>query len=157
MDAHALRQRIEALQLAYVHCIDDGALEGWPAFFTDPCLYSIIGRDNHRRGLPIGVMRCESVAMMRDRVTAMRNAAVFAPRTIRHVLGGTRPLAADGEGVRAQTNVAIYQTSAEGDTVLLTVAEYLDRIVDDGGGLRFAEKTVVYDTLRLPDSVVFPL
>ena len=157
MDETRLRQSIEALQLDYAHSIDDGALERWPGFFTDPCLYTIIARDNHQRGLPIGVMRCESVAMLRDRVTAISEAQVFAPRVIRHVLGGTRIVEIDGDDIRTQTNLAIYQTSVEGETVLLAAAEYLDRIVDDGGELRFREKTVVYDTLLLPDSIVYPL
>ena len=36
----------------------------------------------------LGVMRFESRAMLVDRATATKNAAVFAPRTICHVLGG---------------------------------------------------------------------
>ena len=153
----ALLRRLERLQLAYVHGIDDGPLEAWPEFFTDPCLYTITARDNFERGLELGVMRFESVAMLRDRATATQHAAVFAPRRIRHVLGGTLVDATGEDGVRARTNVAIYQTSADGDTLLLMVAEYRDRVVEQGGALRFAEKLVVYDTLRLPDSIVYPL
>ena len=153
----ALIRAIERLQVDYVHAIDDGELARWPDFFVDPCLYHVVGRDNFESGLPIGVMRYESVAMLRDQATATEHAAIFAPRYIRHVLGGTRLVGRDGDAVNTRTNVAIYQTSADGDTLLLMTAQYRDVIVADGDALRFREKHVVYDTLRLPDSVVYPL
>ena len=62
---------------------------------------------------------------------------------------------AHGE-ILAHTNVAIYQTNADGETILMMTAQYRDVIVDHGG-LRFREKRVVYDTLLLPDSVIYPL
>ena len=49
------------------------------------------------------------------------------------------------------------QTSPDGDTNLLVTAQYRDWIVETGGELKFREKRVVYDTFRLPDSVVYPL
>lgn len=156
-DQDALARRIENLQLSYVHCIDDGELDRWPDYFTDPCLYRVIARDNIDNGLELGVMRFESVAMLRDRATSTQHAAVFAPRRICHVLSGTSIEGRDAEGVRARTNVAIYQTSADGDTLLLMAAQYRDLIAEIDGGLRFREKHVVYDTLRLPDTIVFPL
>lgn len=155
--AEELRQLVETLQIEYVQCIDDGELERWPELFTDPCFYHIVGRDNFERDLPIGVMRCESVGMLRDRVTAIREASVFAPRFIRHILGGTRIVGEEGGDIHARTNVAIYHTSADGDTMLMMTAQYRDVIVVDGDTLRFCDKRVVYDTLRLPDSVVYPL
>ncbi len=152
-----LQRRIESLQLAYVHCIDDGELDRWPDYFVDPCLYRVIGRDNVESGLELGIMRFESVGMLRDRATATQHAAMFAPRRICHVLSGTLIEGDDPDGVRVRTNVAIYQTSPDGDTLLLMAAQYRDLIVEIDGGLRFREKHVVYDTLRLPDTVVFPL
>ncbi len=157
VEQDALARRIENLQLSYVHCIDDGELDRWPDYFTDPCLYRVIARDNIDNGLELGVMRFESVAMLRDRATATQHAAVFAPRRICHVLSGTSIEGHDANGVRARTNVAIYQTSPDGDTLLLMAAQYRDLIAEVDGGLRFREKHVVYDTLRLPDTIVFPL
>ena len=153
-----VRRRVETLQIDYVQCIDDDELERWPELFVDPCFYHIVARDNFEAGRPIGVMRYESVAMLRDQVTATRHAAVFAPRAIRHILGGTRIVGeADGE-IRAHTSVAIYQTNADGETLLMMTAQYRDVIVEAGANeLRFREKRVVYDTLQLPDSVIYPL
>jgi len=156
-DTHLIRHRVEQLQLGYVHTLDDGAVDCWPSFFTERCLYTIIARDNVARGQELGVMRFESRAMLVDRATATKHAAVFAPRTVCHVLSGISIEDVSDDGIRARTNVAIYQTSADGDTLLLMAASYRDLIVEIDGGLLFKEKRVIYDTLRLPDSIVNPL
>ena len=69
-DTHLIRHRVEQLQRDYVHTIDDGAIDRWPEFFTERCLYVIIARDNLERGQELGVMRFESRAMLVDRTTA---------------------------------------------------------------------------------------
>ena len=153
----ALDFRIRTLQLAYAHCIDDGELERWPEFFTDPCLYRAVSRENVEQGLELGLLRFESVGMLRDRVTATRHAALFAPRHVRHILSSTLIDSRGPEGIRTRTNVAIYQTSADGDTLLLVAAQYRDLIVEVGGELRFRERHIIYDTARLPDTVIYPL
>lgn len=150
-------RQVERLQLDYVHRIDDGPLATWPDLFTDTCLYRVTSRENWEAGHDLGVIRGESIGMLRDRVTATQNAAVYAPRTIRHILSGTLVDRIDRAGIHCRTNVAIYQTSADGDTLLLMAAVYHDIVVDDGGALKFREKNLVYDTLRLPDSVICPL
>ena len=149
-------RRIERLQLNYIESIDDGPLDNWPQFFTEKCLYTVVSRDNFDRGMELGVMRFESVGMLTDRATATQHAAVFAPRIIRHVLG---PAMVDDirEGYRSRCNVVIYQTSPDGDTVLLMTATYNDLIVEQAGVLKFKEKRVIYDTHRIPDSIVYPL
>ena len=156
LEEKILRQ-IERLQLEYISSIDDGPLENWPQFFTDPCLYLVNSRDNLERNMELGVMRFESVGMLVDRATATQHAAVFAPRRIRHVLGPVMIDEVTAQEIMTRTNVAIYQTSPDGDTMLLMVAQYQDLIAEDEGIYKFKEKRVIYDTLRLPDSVVYPL
>ena len=153
---NSILRRIERLQLNYIASIDEGLLDSWPKFFTEKCLYTVVSRDNFDRGMELGVMRFESVGMLVDRATATQHAAVFAPRIIRHILG---PALIDdvGEGYRSRCNVVIYQTSPDGDTVLLMVATYADLIVELGGVLKFKEKRVIYDTHRIPDSIVYPI
>ena len=55
-----VRRQIENLVADYAHAIDDDRLEEWPEFFVDECSYRIINRDNHEKGMPIGVMDCSS-------------------------------------------------------------------------------------------------
>ena len=130
LEEKILRQ-IERLQLEYISSIDDGPLENWPQFFTDPCLYLVNSRDNLERNMELGVMRFESVGMLVDRVSATQHAAVFAPRRIRHVLGPVIIDEVTAQEIFTRTNVAIYQTSSDGDTVLLMVAQYQDLIAEE--------------------------
>ena len=102
-------------------------------------------------------MRFNSAAMLRDRATATQHAAVFAPRIVRHVIGRGQIVSIEGDTIYTRTNVAVYQTSPDGDTMLLVAGQYRDTIVTLNDELKFAEKKMVYDTFRLPDSIVYPL
>src|SRR5271163_339566 len=93
-----LRLEVEELFTEYTHVLDDGELEQWPEFFTDDCLYQIVSRENRERGLPLALMRCESKAMLIDRVVTIRQTQMFAPRALRHLISSIRiaPATADG-------------------------------------------------------------
>jgi anthranilate 1,2-dioxygenase small subunit len=67
-----VRDVIENLLADYAEAIDDDALERWPGFFTEAGEYQIISRESHDAGLPIGILYCDSRAMMEDRVLALR-------------------------------------------------------------------------------------
>ena len=76
----ALRFELEDLYTRYAAALDDGPLESWPELFTGDCLYLVIPRDNHDQGLPLAIMRCESRAMLMDRVHAVRETIMHEPR-----------------------------------------------------------------------------
>ena len=77
-----MREAIEELLADYAEAIDDGALERWPAFFTEDGEYQIITRESHDAGLPIGILYCDSRGMMEDRVHALRTANIYEPQPI---------------------------------------------------------------------------
>ena len=85
-----VREAIEELLADYAEAIDDNALERWPGFFTDDGEYQIITRESHDAGLPIGILYCDSRAMMEDRVLALRTANIYEPHSYRHLLGRPR-------------------------------------------------------------------
>jgi 3-phenylpropionate/cinnamic acid dioxygenase small subunit len=70
-------QGIEELIVAYAHDIDDGLLDGWPAYFTQDGTYTILTRENLADGLPMGIMYCQGRGMMADRIKAMQTANIF--------------------------------------------------------------------------------
>ena len=74
------------LNADYARAIDDDRLEAWPEFFDDPCLYTITSADNHRRGLPAGLIYADSRGMLRDRVMALRKANIYEAQTYRHLV-----------------------------------------------------------------------
>ena len=110
MDKLVLRQAIDDLNAAYAACIDADRLEDWPAFFTDPCLYQVVPRENVDAGLPLALIRCDSRGMLADRVVAHREANIFGPHAYRHLIGRAHIVGEDGALVEARTNYAVYRT-----------------------------------------------
>ena len=66
----SLREELEDFYAGYSEVIDGGALERWPALFVEPCLYRIVSKENHDKGLPLSRMLCESLGMLKDRAHA---------------------------------------------------------------------------------------
>jgi anthranilate 1,2-dioxygenase small subunit len=161
MDARALRVTVEELLAAYVRCIDNDRLEEWPDFFTDPCLYQIIPRENVEQGWPIAVVYCDSRGMLRDRVVAHRKANIYAPHAYRHLVSSLNVAQQDDGTVCASANYVVYRTMLDsvnyGHTEVYSVGEYRDVIVVENGTAKFREKTVVVDTARVLSLLVTPL
>jgi 3-phenylpropionate/cinnamic acid dioxygenase small subunit len=152
----SLRDEVEALYAEYCEAIDDGALERWPDLFVEPCLYRIVSKENHDRDLPLSLMLCESLGMLRDRALASQKLNVYGPRTWRHQVTQIRAQpAGDAIGVRA--SFAVFETLHDRHTQILCTGRYLDTLVRSGAGLRFREKICVYDSTLIPGSIVFPL
>jgi len=148
---------IAELLHAYVHTLDDGKYEQWPDFFTDDALYKIIARDNYERGLPLATLFCQGQGMMRDRVHAIRDALVYAPHYLRHVVSAVRIVGRDGDCFRAETNYVVFSTRQDEETQVFNSGKYLDEIVYADGRPRFKSKLVVYDSLVIPSLLVIPL
>jgi len=152
-----VKAAIEELLHAYVQCIDDNKLEAWPDFFSDPCLYKIISRENHDRDLTAPVIYCDSKGMLHDRVGAHRHANVYEPHFYRHLVSNTRILKCEQEVYTVQSNYAVFQTKLDGDTQIYNVGRYLDKVVFEHGAPKFKEKLVIFDTLRIPTLLVTPI
>lgn len=157
MSASALRYEVEELIHAYVQCIDDNQLESWPEFFTDPCVYKVIPRENADAGLPVAVMFCDSKGMLRDRIVALRKANIYAPHFYRHLVSNVRVLGEDDGVIRAQTNYVVFQTLLDGATQIYQAGKYADRIVRTPEGLKFQEKLCIFDTYRIQTLMVTPI
>lgn len=151
-----LRAEIQDLYDAYAEALDDGELERWPALFTEKCLYEVVPRENFERGLPLALILCESRGMLEDRVAALRKTSMYAPRYVRHLISHVRA-AADGDAFRVRANYAVLQTRVDALTEILSAGRYLDRIVRDDGRLRFEEKRVIFDSVLVPNSLVYPV
>ena len=156
MDRAALRLEVEDLYADYAAALDDGELERWPELFTAECLYEIVPRENFDRGLPLALMRCESRGMLRDRVAALRQASVYAPRALRHLVSGIR-IAGAGDVFDVRASYAVFETPLDEETRVLNVGRYLDKVTRDEGRLRFVEKRCVFDSVLVPGSLVYPL
>jgi anthranilate 1,2-dioxygenase small subunit len=151
-----VREAIGDLLAAYAEAIDDGKLELWPGFFTDDGVYQIITRESFDAGLPIGILYCDSRGMMEDRVRALQTANIYEPHAYRHLLGRPAYERTD-DGFDVRSNFCVFRIAQDGDTVTFATGRYLDRIVDDGGKLRFQTRRVVLDSRRVDILLVLPL
>ena len=153
----ALRLRVEDLYSEYAHTIDDDRLEEWPDLFTDTANYRVTTRENYDNGLPLAMVYCDGRGMMADRISALRTANIFEPHVYCHMLSAVRVLAREGGVICARSNFSVLRTMQEGETTLFAVGRTFDKIVEDGGRLRFAERLAVLDSRRVDTLLVIPV
>jgi salicylate 5-hydroxylase small subunit len=152
-----LRARLADLYCAYDDALNDGELERWPELFTDACVYKVIPRENHEQGFPIALIYCESRDMLVDRVVALRETALYAPRIVRRITSAACLRAIEDDGLRVTANFALFQTMSDRPSELFLCGRYQDRVVDHGGTLLFAERLCIYDSTIVPTSLVYPV
>lgn len=157
VDTTRVKDSIEELFYTYIECIDDNRLEEWPGFFVEDCVYKIISRDNYDRGYETSLMFCDSKGMLEDRITAHRGANIYSRHFYRHLVSGIRIVGQEEGAYLVRANYAVLQTKLNGDTIVYNVGNYLDKVVFQGDTLKFKEKIVVYDTLRVPTLMVTPI
>jgi len=95
-----MRARLADLYCAYDDAINENALERWPGFFTAACTYKVIARENIEQGYPVALIYCESRDMLVDRVVALRETALFAPRIARRITSNVCLRAIEPAGLR---------------------------------------------------------
>ena len=157
MNLRELKFEFEELLTDYAQCLDEDRLEEWPEFFTERGVYKLIGRENVEQGRALATMLCDSRAMMKDRVTAIRKALFYSPRNLRHLTGNLKIVGQEGEAWMAQANYVVFQTLQDEETKVFNAGKYVDKIVFEGGRYRFQEKIVVYDTIQIPGLIVIPI
>jgi salicylate 5-hydroxylase small subunit len=152
-----LRLRLADLYAAYDDALDEREWERWPEFFTEDAVYKILPRENVDAGLPAAMVYCESRAMLADRVVALREALVFAPRLIRRVAGEPCLRQIGPDGMRLHSSFALFETMLNQPSTLFLCGRLYDRVVVDGDALRFAERIVVTDATNVPLSLIYPI
>jgi salicylate 5-hydroxylase small subunit len=150
------RFRIIDLYAEYTKCLDSARFNDWPDFFTDDCTYRVVSRENYDRGLPLSLLSFESKRMLLDRVYGITETLFHEPYYQRHIVS-VPGIELDGEGFRVEANYAVIRTKAGSTSELYNAGRYLDRIVDCNSRLLFAEKTCVYDSEIILNSLIYPI
>ena len=94
-----LRREIEEFHAEYCYVLDNNEIEAWPRFFTEDALYRITARENVEAELPVGLVYCEGLAMIKDRAFAIEHTAMFAPRYLQHMVTNLRVTGLDPDGL----------------------------------------------------------
>ena len=147
--------RLASLNTEYAACIDADRLEEWPGLFVEHCVYKITTADNQRRGYAAGIVYADSRAMLIDRIAALREANIYERQSYRHIVG--MPALRPGAEISAETPFLVVRTMRDGRMDLFATGVYLDRVREENGSLRFAERLVVCDSARFDTLLAIPL
>ena len=148
---------VEQLLSRYVHCIDDDRLEDWPEFFAETCRYEITSAENVERNLPIGIMVATSRGMLKDRISALRQANIYEPQRYRHSVSSVWITGDSGGMITAQANFQVIRIMHTGEMDLFCAGRYVDRIVGAGAQRKYAEKRVILDNKRIDTLLAIPI
>ncbi len=157
LSARDLRLELEDLYARYAGCIDDRDLDAWPEFFTERCVYKIIPRENYRRGMPLATWLSESKGMLKDRVVTIRQTSTYAPRYQRHLVSCIRVGGWEGAALHVRANYLVLETLVDDVSRIFNAGEYIDTLVQEEGRLKFREKLCVFDSIVVPNSLIYPL
>lgn len=152
-----LRLEIEELHAAYSYALDHGDIDTWPDLFTDDCIYKLISRENWDLGLPLGTMFAEGRGGLLDRVNSVKQTTVYHERYLAHMISNTRVLSEKNGVVEASANYMVLETLPNQYTKILNAGRYIDKIVRQGGKLKFKEKIAIYDSVLVPASIITPI
>lgn len=153
----ATRRRVEALLAHYIDIIDQDRLEEWPELFIENCRYRVTSALDYREQLPHGVIYAVSRGMLRDRVSALREANVYEAQRYRHIVG---PIWIDDDTdgtVRSRSNFLVIRTMHTGEMLLFASGVYFDRIDASTDPCRFIERIVVTDSDKIDTLLAIPL
>ncbi len=141
----------------YADLLDEREWDAWLELFTEDCCYTVVSRENVVGGMPLAAIRCESRAMLADRVHAARELQVYRPRTTRHLIGPIRVLGGSDGRWDVRANYAIFESVAGEPATVASTGRFEDVVVERTAELALQERCVVYDAAVVDTSMVFPL
>lgn len=147
-----------ALNADYAAAIDDNRLEDWPLFFTEACFYRITTAQNHKQGLPAGLVYADTRQMLADRVLSLRQANIYERQSYRHIVGLPRVEGEDASGViRVRTSFVALRIMRTGETEIFASGNFLDEVVRVDGKLLLQRRDVICDSQRIDTLLALPL
>lgn len=149
--------RLVELNAAYARAIDNEKYEEWPEFFLEDCLYKVTTAENVAQGLEAGVIYADSRGMLRDRISALRQANIYERQRYRHIVGLPVVLGEDGGATDVETPFLIVRIMRDGRMEVFATGCYRDKVrLDAADTPRFAERIVVCDGARFDTLVAIP-
>jgi 3-phenylpropionate/cinnamic acid dioxygenase small subunit len=158
MSTEITYEQLNVLNATYAKCIDEDLLESWPEFFLDDCLYKITTAENIQQGMAAGLVYADSKRMLKDRVTALREANVYERHWYRHIVSMPTIIGGTSDGLSVESPFLLARITRGGKTDLFATGKYVDRVaVDIDGNLKFAERIVVCDSGSIDTLLAIPI
>jgi anthranilate 1,2-dioxygenase small subunit len=136
---------------------DGGKYDKWLELFDKDCSYHVMPKENVDRGLPAGLIYCDSRGMLEDRIQSLQVVSKYNLHTDRHIIGVPRVSNVDSDTLLAEAPFSVYQTEQEGETRLFATGLYRDRLKRNGSGLKISQKMVVLDSFAIPSLLATPI
>ena len=157
VDLREMKFLVEDFHCAYVDTLDNGDIERWPEFFTEDGVYRVIARDNVEADMPLALMMCDGMGMLKDRAYAIAHTEMYAPRYVLHQVSLVRVTGVEGDKVSATANYVVHETLIDEPTRILQVGRYRDVFRLKEGRLLLADRLCVFDTVMVPNCLVYPV
>ena len=158
VEARELRFEIEEFNTEYARVLDALDVDKWPDFFTEDGFYRVTARENYDENLPVGLVWCEGKPMLKDRAAAVKSTMMHAPRYLRHYNSNVHVTGVEQDGaITSESNYLVVETLMEDETRIFQAGCYLDRFVRGDGGLLLKARDCIYDSLLIPNDVVYPV
>ncbi|WP_233839207.1 aromatic-ring-hydroxylating dioxygenase subunit beta [Paraburkholderia sp. ZP32-5] len=153
----ALEAEIRRLYEDVADLLDDDEVERLPSYFIDDCVYQVVSRENYSQNLPQATIYCDGIAMVRDRIIALRETQVYVPRIWRHFISGVRVTAIVDGAIHVRTNFMVTEAMLDADPIVFIVGQYLDVLVREGEQLKFRQRLAVFDNHHIRRSLIMPV
>ncbi len=160
IEALLLRDAVERFNCEYAVRLDRLDLMAWTEMFTEDAFYLITSRENRDAGMPVGLVDCEGMGMLKDRAFAILKTSMFGPRYLRHMISNLRvdPAGENGD-FAARANYIVFEVLTDRpDARILQVGEYHDIFAPQpDGSLLLRQRVCVYDNLLVPTALCIPV
>jgi salicylate 5-hydroxylase small subunit len=137
--------------------VDEARFQEWPSFFTEDGRYRVVARENYERGYPLSLIDLQGAGMLKDRVYAIESTLFHAPYYQRHIVGLPKVTGRDGDVLNCEANYLVIRTKRDKPADVFSAGRYVDRISLTATGARLLERTCVYDTDLIPNSLIYPI
>lgn len=90
--------------------LDDNQVERISDLFIEDDTYQVVSRENFSEGLPHAAIYCDCIAMVHNRMIAMRQMQVYVPRSWRHFISGVRLMGGSRRSVTCQRQLPSHRS-----------------------------------------------
>lgn len=156
-EVRSLTEEVRALYEEVAWFLDDDQVERFPDFFIEDCSYQVVSRENFSEGLPQAAIYCDGIAMVRDRVIALRQTQVYVPRTWRHFISGVRLMAVAEDQLHVSANFLVTEAMSDQNPTLFLVGQYLGILVRHNGRLKFRQHLAIFDNHHIQRALIAPV
>ena len=114
-------------------------------------------RKNYEAGLPLGLIYATSRNMLKDRVSALREANIYEPQRYRHLVSSIKIVGETAGVLDLVANFLVVRTMQDGDMTIFGAGCYVDQVRRDGDSWKFARKIVVLDSRQIDTLLAIPI